>query len=386
MDGWKRIVVHADMDAFFAAVEQHDRPELRGKPVIVGFPGPRSVVSTASYEARPYGVGSAMPMVQALRRCPDAVVIPPRFERYKEVSRKVMEVFASFSPLVEPLSLDEAFLDMTGTEALFGPPEEMGRRLKVAVRDATGLTVSVGISATKFVAKVASDFRKPDGLTVVPPERVAAFLHPLPVRRLWGVGPRAEEKLHRLGLRTIGDVAAASRSFLEAELGSMGLHLHRLAHGDDPRQVQPHREARSIGAEITLDRDVVGKAALRPHVRWAADKVARRLRRAGLLGGGVRLKVKNASFRIQTRQMALPHPSDQAESFFRGALHLLDELPLDEPIRLVGITAYDLQTGAGVQGDLFAAADERKRRALDRALDELRARFGPDAVRRASDD
>lgn len=273
MDGWKRIVVHADMDAFFAAVEQHDRPELRGKPVIVGFPGPRSVVSTASYEARPYGVGSAMPMVQALRRCPDAVVIPPRFERYKEVSRKVMEVFASFSPLVEPLSLDEAFLDMTGTEALFGPPEEMGRRLKVAVRDATGLTVSVGISATKFVAKVASDFRKPDGLTVVPPERVAAFLHPLPVRRLWGVGPRAEEKLHRLGLRTIGDVAAASRSFLEAELGSMGLHLHRLAHGDDPRQVQPHREARSMepksrSTATWWEKPRCGPMSAGPPTRW----------------------------------------------------------------------------------------------------------------------
>jgi len=207
---WPRIVAHADMDAFYAAVEQLDDPRLRGRPLLVGPPGARGVVLTASYEARPHGVGSAMPMVTARRLCPNAVVVPPRFERYQEVSAAIMRVFADFSPEVEPLSLDEAFLDMTGSEGLFGDPETMGRRLKAAVRDATGgLTVTVGLSAIKYVAKVASGYKKPDGLTVVPPESAKAWLAPMPVSRLWGAGQKTEPRLHALGLRTIGDVADA---------------------------------------------------------------------------------------------------------------------------------------------------------------------------------
>jgi len=381
---WPRIVVHADMDAFFASVEQLDRPELRGKPVIVGHAGPRSVVTTASYEARPFGVGSAMPMAQAMRRCPEAIVVEPRFRRYQEISRQVMDVFSRFSPRVEALSLDEAFLDMSGSDGLFGPPEEMGRRIKAAVREATGLAVSVGVSATKFVAKVASDYRKPDGLSVVPPQEVAAFLHPLRVGRLWGVGPKAEERLHRLGLRTIGDVAHASRSFLEAELGSTGTHLHRLAWGDDPREVVPHREAKSIGAEETLEKDVIGAAAIRPHLLAAADKVAMRLRRAGVSARGVRVKLKTADFQLHTRQTMLPRPVDAARPLYDAALRLLPDFPLDRPMRLVGIAAFELGAGAA-QGDLFAAPVERRESALDRALDDVRARFGAGAVRRASE-
>jgi len=382
---WPRIIVHADMDAFYASVEQLDRPELRGKPVIVGFPGARSVVTTASYEARPFGVGSAMPMAQAMRRCPTAVVIEPRFRRYQEVSRQVMDVFARFSPRVEALSLDEAFLDMTGSDGLFGSPEEMCRRIKAAVREATGLAVSVGASSTKFVAKVASDHRKPDGLTVVPPEEVAAFLHPQRVGRLWGVGPKAEERLHRLGLRTIGDVANASRSFLEAELGSLGPHLHRLAWGDDPREVVPDREAKSIGAEVTLEKDVVGAAAIRPHLLAAADKVAMRLRKSGVCARGVRVKLKTADFHLHTRQSTLPRPVDAAQPLYESALRLLAEFPLDQPMRLVGIAAFELGPGASAQGDLFAGPVERRQSALDRAMDDVRARFGAGAVRRASE-
>lgn len=388
MGTWGRTIAHADMDAFYAAVEVLDRPELRGKPVIVGHPGSRSVVTTASYEARRFGVGSAMSMELALRRCPEATVIQPRFTRYQEISQVVMDTFASFTPLVEPLSLDEAFLDMSGSAQLFGDPERMGRLIKSRVFEATGgLSVSVGIAATKFVAKVASDHRKPDGLTVVPPDRTRAFLDPLPLRRLWGVGPKAEEKLRRLGLRTIGDVANASAQLLTAALGTHGPHLLRLARGEDPRPVEPSREAQSVGCENTLERDVVGADAIRPHLLRAADKVAERLRKQGVTARGVRVKLKTAEFRILTRQAVLPRATDSSGPLFDAALSLLPSFPLDEPIRLIGITGFDLTgAGAGGQGELFAAqtGDERTRD-LDKAVDEVHERFGRAALRRASD-
>jgi DNA polymerase-4 len=234
--GWPRIIAHADMDAFYAAIEQLDDPALRGRPILVGPPSSRGVVLTASYEARPYGVGSAMPMAKARRLCPTAMIIPPRFERYQEVSRMIMRVFSDFSPDVEALSLDEAFLDMTGSEQVLGDPKSIGRRLKTAIRETTGgLTASVGISATKYVAKVASACRKPDGLTVVPPEEAKAWLAPLPVAWLWGAGPKTQVHLHHLGLQTIGEVARADPQFLFAKLGSAGLHFHTLAQAEDPR-------------------------------------------------------------------------------------------------------------------------------------------------------
>lgn len=384
MQLWPRTILHADMDAFFAAVEQLDRPELRGRPLIVGHRGPRSVVTTASYEARPFGVGSAMPMAQALRRCPQAVVVEPRFARYREISEQVLSIFASFSPRVEALSLDEAYLDMTGCERLFGPPEAMVHALRAAVREKTGLTVSVGASTTKFVAKIASDFRKPDGWTLVPPDEVVAFLRPLPVRKLPGVGPKAEERLHQLGLRTVGDLGKASASFLEAELGSTGRHLHRLARGEDSRQVVPDREAKSIGAEETLAHDVLGEEAIRPWLRWASEKVAVRLRRAELRARGVRVKLKTAGFRIHTRQTRLPVAVDAAQPIYEAALRLLPAFPLEEPMRLVGVTAYDFG-GHLEQGDLFATPALRRSTAVDAAIDAVRSRFGAAALRRGSD-
>ena len=385
---WPRIILHADMDAFFAAIEQLDRPELRGKPVLVGGPSHRGVVSTASYEARPFGVGSAMPMALARRRCPQAVVLPPRFERYQEVSGQIMGVFASLSPRVEPLSLDEAFLDMTGAVSLFGTPEQMGRRLKQLVGEATGgLTVSVGISTTKFVAKVASDANKPDGLTVVPADDVQAFLWPLPVKRLWGVGPRTAEELARLRLRTIGDVARADRSWLERKLGALGEHVYRLAHADDPREVEPDRERKSLGAEVTLEQDVTGAAAIGPHLRRAAERVARGLRDEGLVAGGVRVKLKTHDFRLLTRQALLSPPSDSASALGRAALELLPEFDLRVPMRLVGLAAYRLEPDPGPrQRLLFPDPGVQRRRKLDRVMDALHDRFGENALRRGGDD
>ncbi len=383
---WPRIILHADMDAFYASVEQHDDPSLRGRPVLVGGKGRRSVVAAASYEARPFGCRSAMPMGEALRRCPDAVVVTPRIARYAEVSAGLMDVFHDFSPRVEPLSLDEAFLDMTGSERLFGAPDEMGRRLKAAVREATdGLTISVGASVTKFVAKVASDLQKPDGLTVVAQGDVRSFLAPLPVSRLWGVGEKTLPRLHELGLATLSDVAAASPRVLSA-LGSLGDHIRRLAVGDDPREVIPDRDPKSVGAEVTLEHDVVGAAALRPHLIRSADTIARRLRADGWRAGGVRVKLKTARFRLCTRQSALRAPTDAASELLAAVDALLGEFDLTIPMRLVGLTAYDLRANdAPVQADLFLDAAHARTQRLDRTVDALKARFGNDAVRRASD-
>ncbi|MFZ4579238.1 MAG: DNA polymerase IV [Myxococcota bacterium] len=383
---WSRIIVHADMDAFYAAVEQLDRPELRGKPLLIGGTGPRSVVATASYEARPFGVGSAMPMGLALRKCPQAIVVPPRLARYAEVSDRIMGVFATFSPLVEALSLDEAFLDLTGAEGLFGPPDEMARRIKVAVREATGLTVSVGVAPNKYVAKVASDIRKPDGLCVVPPDGVRAFLDPLPVSRLWGVGKHGEERLQDMGLRTLADVAAADPAWLERRLGLMGPHVHALAQGIDQRPVVPDREAKSIGSEVTLDDDVVGRAAITPHLLREADRVGRRLRRAGLRAGGVRVKLKTTTFQLLTRQTALHPPTSSGDVLYREALRLLDAFDLGVPMRLIGLAAYDLADAAApVQGELFGQEGRERQQRLDQAVDALRSRFGNTAVRRGSE-
>lgn len=373
------------MDSFYAAVEQLDNPALRGKPLLVGGSSPRGVVLTASYEARPFGVGSAMPMVTARRLCPDAVVVPPRFERYQQISAAVMGVFGEFSPDVEPLSLDEAFIEMTGAEGLFGDPEMMGRRLKAAVREATGgLTVSVGLSGTKYVAKVASAFQKPDGLTVVPPATAKAWLAPMPVSRLWGAGQKTEPRLLALGLRTIGDVAEADPRLLVDKLGKLGLHFHTLAQAKDPRRVDRHRKSKSIGSEATLSRDVRDKEEIKLHLRRSADKVARRLRAKCFVASGVGVKLKTADFKSLTRQHHLSEPTDVAEQLYRVGVDLLDAFTHRGPFRLVGMTAYDLmQAGAATQGGLFDTFG--RRRQLEVALDTLAARFGGKAVQRGEE-
>ena len=375
------------MDAFYAAVEQLDRPELRGKALLIGGTGPRGVVSTASYEARPFGVGSAMPMALARRRCPHAVVLPPRFERYHAVSKVVMETLGTFSPLVEPLSLDEAFVDMTGCEALFGAPRAMGEAVRRAVFEATRLTVSVGVSATKYVAKVASDRRKPDGLTVVAPDDVTGFLHPLAVDRLWGVGARTCSQLRARGLDTIGDVAATPPEDLERWFGNLGAHIHALAHGRDDRAVIPERDAKSIGSENTLDTDIVGEAAIRPWLLRAADTVGRRLRTEGLTARGVRVKLRTADFRLHTRQTLLGAATHATRSIVEAAEGLLHEFDASVPVRLVGVAAFDLRDGGDGgevhQLDLFDAPRAEHDDRLDRTLDVVHKRFGDDALTRA---
>lgn len=380
---WPRIVVHADMDAFYAAVEQLDNPELRGKPVLVGPNSRRGVVLTASYEARPFRVGSAMPMAQARQRCPQAIIVPPRFERYKEVSAQVMDIFADFSPSVEPISLDEAFLEMTGASHLFGEPEQIGRRLKAQVLDATGLHISVGISATKYVAKVASGHDKPNGLTVVAPDQARAWLSTMPVNRLWGVGSKTADKLNRLGYFRIGDIADADERRLLKQLGASGRHFHELANARDPRRVERGRSTRSIGSERTLTDDITHPDDIRHHLRQSAERIARRLRKKNYVAGGIRVRLKTNRFELLTRQAKLQLPADTADTLFQAGSRLLDTFPAGLSYRLVGMAAYDLDWRAqAVQADLFEA---RPARELETTIDSLINRFGPGVLRRARD-
>jgi DNA polymerase IV len=382
---WPRIIAHADMDAFYAAIEQLDDPSLRGRPLLVGPPSARGVVLTASYEARPYGVGSAMPMAKARRLCPNAVIVPPRFDRYQEVSATIMRVFSDFSPDVAALSLDEAFLEMTGSEQLFGDPQSIGRRLKTAIREATGgLTASVGLSATKYVAKVASACQKPDGLTVVPPEEAKAWLAPLPVSWLWGAGPKTQARLHQLGLHTIGDVAHADPQFLSAKLGSAGLHFHTRAQAEDPRPVIGRRASKSIGSEHTLEEEVHEKADIKFHLRRSADTIGRRLRKKNYVAFGICVKLKTADFMIVTRQHRLSEPTDVAERLYSVGVALLDHVDHPGPFRLVGLVAYDLvDIDNLMQLDLFGAFV--RHRQLEVAIDVLAERFGTNVVYRADD-
>lgn len=381
---WPHIIAHADMDAFYASVEQLDDPTLRGKPLLVGPRSRRGVVLTASYEARPFGVGSAMPMAQALDRCPHAIVVPPRFERYTEISTRIMQVFDTFSPTVEPLSLDEAFLDLSGAEGLFGPPEVMGRRIKDAVRSATGLAVTVGIASTKHVAKIASALHKPDGLTVVEHASTRAFLAPLPVERMWGVGPKMKARLNALGFITIGDLARAEPSDLRHRLGQHGTHLHTLARGEDPRSVESRRQERSIGSERTLESDVRRIEDIEMHLRRAADRVSARLRRKALKARGVRIKLKRTDFTLHSRQCHIEPATDLGEVLFQSGRALLPELLPLAPFRLIGLAAFDLDSGtASPQLDLFAEPPRQSQ--LEKALDNVSARFGRLALRRAAD-
>lgn len=380
---WPSIIAHADMDAFYAAVEQLDDPSLRGRPVLVGPRSGRGVVLTASYEARPFGVGSAMPMAHAVRRCPQAVVVPPRFDRYEAVSRALMAALADFSPRVEALSLDEAFVDMSGAEHLFGPPGAMAERMRQAIRDATGLSASVGISATKYVAKVASGHAKPGGIQVVAPAEAAAWLAPLPVSRLWGAGPVTQKRLQAAGFQRIGDLAATDPALLERRLGRLGAHFRALALGQDPRPVAARHSAKSLGCDRTLAEDVRDRDEIARHLAHAADRIGRRLRRKGYLAGGVRVRLKTADFRLLTRQRQVV-PTCYAGDLHAAAVEVLRDFPHPGPFRLVGLAAFDLELTAGsAQLALFAEPDRRGR--LETTIDAVIDRFGEGAVRRARD-
>jgi DNA polymerase-4 len=384
---WPRVIAHADMDAFYAAVEQHDDPSLRGKPLLVGANSARGVVLTASYEARPSGVGSAMPMQRARRLCPEALVVPPRFERYQEVSRVVMATLATFSPLVEPLSLDEAFVDMTGATRLFGAPRTIGARIKEAVREATGgLTVSVGLSGTRYVAKVASGFAKPDGLTVVPPHEAREWLAPQPVSNLWGAGAKTAARLRDLGFETIGQVACAAPEALSG-LGAMGRRFVELANGRDARPVEVARRAVSIGSERTLHADISARGEIEAELRISAHAVAKRLRRRDVAARGVRIKLKRADFVLITRQELLAEPTDLGAVLHERAVELLAKIADRGPFRLVGVAAYDLEprSPAGAMTLDFVHEPLERVRKLETTLDALAERFGTGVVQRAAD-
>ena len=379
----ERAILHVDLDAFFAAVEQRDRPELRGKPVIVGGGGPnqRGVVSTASYEARRFGVRSAMPLREAGRRCPNGIFLPVDGRKYLRVSREVMAILRRFTPLVEPISIDEAFLDVTGSRELFGDGPAIARSIKDAVRDEVQLTISVGVATTKLVAKIASDLQKPDGLVVVPPGEEGAFLAPLEIGRLWGVGEKTATVLREYGVKTIGDLAALPADLMERRFGKMGPMLGDRARGLDADRVVGEGEgAKSVGHEHTFDVDTSDRETIERTLLAMADGVSGRLRASGARASTVTVKIRDSSFRTITRQRTLAEPTDLTEPIYRVALELARPEVRGLRIRLLGVTASNL--GERDQLGLFPADDPRRRQAIE-AADRLRRRYGERAVTRA---
>jgi len=388
-----RTILHADLDAFYASVEQRDRPELRGKPVVVGGASGRGVVTAASYEARVFGIHSAMPGFEARRRCPHAVFIPGDMAKYRRESQRVFAIFRRYSPLVEGISLDEAFIDLTGTGRLLGDAVAVGERLRADVRAETGLALSVGIAPVKMVAKIATDLAKPDGLRMVAAGEVRSFLAPLPVGRIWGVGRVGLQRMEALGIATIGDLAATSDEHLRATLGAFGVGLARLARGEDERDVEPYREAKSYGEENTFARDVATRAALTGPIRAHADAVARRLRHDHVAGHGVTVKLKLARplgggrYPLVTRSMALKRPTDDGDAIARAALTLLERVDPWEPIRLVGVSVTRLVASDEPQLALtLAGPTEARRSRLNAAVDAIHARFGDDVLKRGTAD
>jgi DNA polymerase-4 len=374
------------MDAFYASVELRDRPELRGRPVVVGGLGARGVVLSATYEARAFGVRSAMPVGRARRLCPQAVFIPPRHGVYGEVSRAVMAIFRAVTPEVEPLSLDEAFLDVSGAQRRLGSSRAIAELIRRQVREQQSITCSVGVAPVKFVAKIASARCKPDGLLVVPAGGLLDFLHPLPVGALWGVGDRAEEILTRLGLRTVGDIAHVPAATLRRELGVAGEHLHALAWGQDSRPVTPGREEKSVGAEETFPADVDDPEVIRKELLRLSGRTAEALRGAGCVARTVTVKLRLASFKTITRSRTLAEPTDVAREIYATACALYEGSGLDSRarLRLVGVRATGLRPAAGSARQL--AFDDRPAgwREAEQAVDRISRRFGTGAVRPAA--
>src|SRR5579883_435182 len=384
-----RSILHVDMDAFYASVEQLDHPEYKSKPVIVGADPKdgkgRGVVAACSYEARKFGVHSALPISRAWKLCPEGIYVRPRMKRYVEVSGQVMEVFRRFTDLVEPLSIDEAFLDITGSTALLGQPLQIAQSIKKEIREKTGLTASVGLAPNKFLAKIASDIRKPDGFVVVEPDKIEAFLWDLPVSRLWGVGPKTEVRLHEAGFRTIGDVARADRESLLRRLGSFGEHLYRLSHGHDDRPVVANWEPKSISSETTFEEDTADRELLLATILELSDHVAERLREDGYRARKVTLKLRYSSFTTHTKQQSLEKMIQTGEDIAAIARGLFSQFPLKQKIRLIGVAAGDLHHDGGdpQQLGLFADSSAQKEK-LSHTLDEIKQKFGENALRRGS--
>lgn len=379
-----RTILHVDMDAFFASVEQRDHPELRGKPVLVGGSGPRGVVAAASYEARVFGCRSAMPSAVAKRLCPHAVFVKGSYEQYKEDSRRVMEILGSFSPLVQPVSIDEAFVDVSGSLGLFGSGTAIAQEIRKRVRLELLLTCSVGVAPNKFLAKLASDLNKPDGLAAITMDSVRATLDPLPVSRLAGVGPAAEKSLHRLGVRTIRDLHALPKEVLRSRFDDFGEHLWNLARGLDDRPVHTDREAKSISHEHTFAQDLADADAVRAVLADEGEQVARRLRKHGRFARTVTVKIRFGDFETVTRSATLEAATDRTDAIVTAARALFDEWARSfRPVRLIGVGVSNLTESAG-QAGLFDAGDGERKRAVDQAADLIAEKFGKRAVQRAS--
>ncbi len=378
-----RVILHVDMDAFFAAIEQRDEPKLRGRPVLVGGAGPRGVVAAASYKARTFGCHSAQPMAVARRMCPQAVVLPPRRQRYNEVSRQVFAILESFTPLVEPLSIDEAVLDMTGSDRSLGTPPGIATAIKQRIRDELGLTASVGIAPNKFLAKLASDLDKPDGLTVIEPDSIQSAITKLPISKMWGVGPATEQKLLSLGIRTFGDLQPWPRNVLESHFGSLGRKLHRLCRGEDDRPVITDQAIKSISQEQTFDEDRADPDEVRNVLRGQAEKVAMRLRKGDLRGRTITVKIRFGDFQTITRSATLHAPTDRTDLICAQARDLFNAWADTgfQPVRLIGVGVSQF-TNEAEQFDLFTQQTDDRSRRLDATTDAIRNKFGSGAVQR----
>ncbi|BDU10645.1 DNA polymerase IV [Aurantimicrobium sp. INA4] len=378
-------ILHIDMDAFFASVEVLDRPEVAGKPAVVAHDSPRSVVTSATYEARALGIRSAMPLVSAKRLCPDVIVLEPHFEKYRAYSKKVMSIFHDFTPVVEQLSIDEAFLDVSGAQKIFGTPEQIAQQIKDRVRDETGLPCSVGVASTKFVAKLASTKSKPNGLLVIPDDETLAFLHPLPIEAIWGVGKKTAEVLHKRGLHTVADIAQSPPASLISALGqAAGTQLFELSWARDPRPVTTQRAEKSIGKEHTFNEDVTDAEKLKATLLFQADHVGAQLRKAQLEARTIGLKVTFSDFESLTRSRTLPEATSVGREIHKVVCELLDELKTGgRAIRLIGVRAESLVDAGTQQLSLWGDEGDAWKEA-EIVMDQVGEKFGPDSVRPAS--
>ncbi|MCK4259009.1 MAG: DNA polymerase IV [Halanaerobiales bacterium] len=379
-------IIHVDMDAFFAAVEQRDNPELIGKPVIVGGsdPNSRGVVSTCSYEARKYGIHSAMPLREAYRRCPEGVYLNGSLRKYNQVSKQIKEIFFRFTPLVEPLSLDEAFLNVQGCERLFGNSVEIGLKIKDLIEEELNLVASVGVAPNKFLAKLSSDLEKPDGFVVITKDKIEEVLWPLPVTRLWGVGQKTAEYLISKGIKTIGMLAKLDPEILRINLGKMGPGLYRLAHGIDDRKVEPHYGAKSVGNEITFKEDTSDLEFLETTLLKLAEQVGRRLRKSKMKGRTVNIKLRYSNFKTITRSKTLSSNTNLSQTIYEVGLNLLRSTDLfNKSFRLVGISISNIAGEENQQMSLFEEKVDLHSDILSQIMDDLKDRFGEDAVTRA---
>lgn len=381
------MIAHVDMDAFFAAVEQRDDPSLRGKPVIVGADPKggqgRGVVAACSYEAREFGIHSAMPISNAYRRCPHGFFLRGDMKKYAAVSRQVFKILERFSPDIEPISIDEGFIDLTASFQLFGTPEETCKQIKAVIKQETGLTASIGLAPNKMTAKIASDLDKPDGLVIVRSCDLLSFLAALPVEKLWGVGKSTLAGLRKIGIKTVGDLAQRDKKQMVDRFGKLGIHLWKLARGIDPRAVRPNEMVKSIGNERTYPADETDVKKIENTLMFLSEKVSRRLRKAGYKGRTITLKIRFADFKTYTRAVSLRHPTNFVEDIYRNVLQKAHEFPLGKnPVRLIGVSVSNLDA-AEKQADLFADVEPaaKKKEQLHTALDEIKDRFGESAIK-----